>query len=818
MLLGCFLLCLEANGVVATNVDSNANHEGNDHSLQQLVDRSLQMQKDDDFVPQDDDDEDDGYAGDDGDDGADDNVDDDYADDDDDDDDYEDADDDDDDDYEDDDDDDEGNNLATDDHDDVDDYAGDDYEDDNDYDDDNDDDDDDDDEDEDEDEDEDDEDEDDYWNDDDDKEDDFWDDDEEDSKVAPDLTPDDVPEDYGQNMGSDQQTEIPTALDDKFIALQTGPDVGPTYAGGMVYDPTSNSIFVTGATYGSFSNLGFQPFSKSACLFGVVGLPHLVWKQRETYGTEEAPEACNAVALKPAMGDFSTLYSGALVVGSTEEGGFMTDLGAHRPAEQYGMVMDISLKNRKYQFIGGAVLRENKINFPVAIETDEDYQKAFVATISAPQSKVSPDLGKVKKRKYPNLTNGGIKEYASTFSMDVVAYDFLKSGDHPSYEQHTLQHKWSRAITDSDGEPFTVTNMITPENEEVLLIVGNSRRRTTGGDVDGFIGKFSPSDGYNQGGTYFGSSMGKDDWIMNVCEDSNNGDYFYIVGATKGSVDITVARSDSSAHAFVAKIDLKHLTQVWVRQLAVKPRAGTSGNAIALGCDVIPGDELMYIAGNVENGATIDFPGTTARGQDDIFVAQIYTSDGSLRWIEQIGSNGNDRLAHSGGIAVNANKNAVVYGDTTGDFFRSREKTEDAQSSDLFVIVLNGSDGSHQAPLVGPPRLSSAITSNGGKIFGTVVLVLAVVGMLAFFCRHRKRTRKEGESLRRMCVLFFYYSYPSSKIHTMICLSFIIILQSDQWRRFPSLRQQVQAMAYLRMIRPKLPAQRLMIGSHSLMD
>jgi hypothetical protein len=52
---------------------------------------------------------------------------------------------------------------------------------------------------------------------------------------------------------------------------------------------------------------------------------------------------------------------------------------------------------------------------------------------------------------------------------------------------------------------------------------------------------------------------------------------------------------------------------------------------------VIPGDELMYVTGTVENGATIDFPGTSSAGQEDIFIAQIYSKDGTLWWIEQVG-------------------------------------------------------------------------------------------------------------------------------------------------------------------------------------
>jgi hypothetical protein len=197
-----------------------------------------------------------------------------------------------------------------------------------------------------------------------------------------------------------------------------------------------------------------------------------------------------------------------------------------------------------------------------------------------------------------------------------------------------------------------------------------------GDQMEGVMAKLKKSDGsFTQGGTdgrsvaYFGSIIGKDDWIMNACADPNNRHLFYIVGATKGNINQSVAIQDTSTHAFVAKIDLKTLTPSWSTQYPVMHHSSSNKAAAtsAFGCDVIPGNELMYVAGTVKNGATIDFPGTSSAGQDDICIAQ----DGTLQWIEQVGSNGNNHVAYSGGVATDANKNAVVYEDTTGDFFRS---------------------------------------------------------------------------------------------------------------------------------------------------
>ena len=76
----------------------------------------------------------------------------------------------------------------------------------------------------------------------------------------------------------------------------------------------------------------------------------------------------------------------------------------------------------------------------------------------------------------------------------------------------------------------------------------------------------------------------------------------------------------------------------------------------------------MYVAGVVENGARIDNEANpqTSGGRDDIFVTLMETEAGSAKWVKQVGSNGDDRLACGGGVVTNANGNAVVYGDTTG--------------------------------------------------------------------------------------------------------------------------------------------------------
>jgi hypothetical protein len=59
----------------------------------------------------------------------------------------------------------------------------------------------------------------------------------------------------GEGVGSDTSKEVSSTsqsqfvLPDSAIATQTGPDFGPSYAGGMIYDAFTNALYVTGSTY-----------------------------------------------------------------------------------------------------------------------------------------------------------------------------------------------------------------------------------------------------------------------------------------------------------------------------------------------------------------------------------------------------------------------------------------------------------------------------------------------------------------------------------------------------------------------------------------
>jgi hypothetical protein len=236
---------------------------------------------------------------------------------------------------------------------------------------------------------------------------------------------------------------------------------------------------------------------------------------------------------------------------------------------------------------------------------------------------------------------------------------------------------------------------------------------------------------------HFDAANDREDWIMNLCslpiEDPNS---FYVLGATRNLVD------DGNVHAFVSKIDLETLDRVWTTLFYVKPPKGTDlGGASAFGCSIVPKQGLVYVAGVVREGATIayDVKQPRSAGSDDLFVAQLETKDGSIRWLKQLGTSGRENLARTGGVLADMAGDAIVFGDTTGEFYRDRSASAEdpsvASSSDVFVVTLSKEDGSFSQTVE-----TTRLERNIGIVAG-VLIVLALA--IYCYCRRRRLARKK---------------------------------------------------------------------------
>jgi hypothetical protein len=66
-------------------------------------------------------------------------------------------------------------------------------------------------------------------------------------------------------------------------------------------------------------------------------------------------------------------------------------------------------------------------------------------------------------------------------------------------------------------------------------------------------------------------------------------------------------------------------------------------------------------------------------------------------------------LAPGGGLAVDGQGNAILYGTTDGAMFRNKAAT--STSSDIFVLTMKQSDGSHAAPMSNSSTTDTATTT-----------------------------------------------------------------------------------------------------------
>ena len=565
------------------------------------------------------------------------------------------------------------------------------------------------------------------------------------------------PQTNGEGVGDDTAHEsgtTPPASDggsllDNIVASQSGPDIGPTYAGGMVYDPYSDAIYVTGATYGSFADPGSSQSSTSQCFFGIALLPKLEWKERSVFGTQNAPEACSAIALTNYLGNTEVI-----IVGSTEPGGLLTGLSTNTGGvQQYGMVLDLSNQGAgPYELLGGAVMDNTQVQFPIQVLAENEY--VYMVSMASSDSAVVADYEK-STREYPNFTTGGIIKYGSQYSILVERHSITRSIQMNSdVMETTLSLDWRKPFETADQASVYVSGMTTIDSGEGLVVVG-STKSTSGDDMDGIMAKVKTADGGFDAESsearpvaYFASVSGQNDWIMGVCSDPDDTNAFYIVGATEGNLDSSVNKADNSVREpVVAKIQTDSLSIVWSKQFGL-----VQGSATALGCAVVPGTGMIYVGGNLDTGAVIMNPSEPQQGLggDDIFVANLETSSGNTVWLKQVGSDGHDRLANGGGIAADQYGNAVVYGDTTGELYRSRDGDRDGSFNDIFLAVYNQADGQHVPPLssgawVAPPSSSSMYSTPKYLAFAIAVLIL-LAGSIFCFCYSRQRQKKRLEA------------------------------------------------------------------------
>jgi len=283
-------------------------------------------------------------------------------------------------------------------------------------------------------------------------------------------------------------------------------------------------------------------------------------------------------------------------------------------------------------------------------------------------------------------------------------------------------------------------------------------------DHDGFaaikvLSSGRPNGVWDKNGTIKFSSIERspalDDYVHAICsspfDSEGNTDAYYVVGSTYGTMPAgseqdqittnilsgnTDANTDgnkiSRISSWVSKVSATKdvATVLWTTQLyATKDNLTFEGGKTeAIGCHVLDQDKTkMYVGGNVYNGGVMDSSENNAGG-DDVWIAQLNTGDGSLRWIRQIGSSGDERLARVNSIESDLNGNAIIYGETTGELYRTRKsgeplKTDDGTSTDIFIATLDLTTGSSESTIESDRNSSG----NSGVVVGSIVAVVLVL-------------------------------------------------------------------------------------------
>ena len=472
-------------------------------------------------------------------------------------------------------------------------------------------------------------------------------------------------------------------------------NMGPSYAGGMIYDFARDAVLLSGQTYPT------NNIHQSHCMLLEIPMTTLkVTRQKvlETY-----------TSCSPILQLKDEIHVGGIQDKGNEE----------KSNPLHGIVSSFHWDMQHPDWIpfikASKLFNDYPVTAPMAMAVDyngeqQQHPSIFMVSMVSEDHNLSPahlENQNINENGFPNFTTGGHLKYGSSYSISLKR---IYMNDNKEQDQKLSSESILTIHPKDDYGVLFVSGMELIENSLILVgsSMGNVEVLGTGSrnHMDGFLVKVDKSTTTTSSSSSSSStasallskrlapSSNGNNWIMNLCSSQDN--QIYVVGGT--------ATSDGggySVHAFVAKMDIDSLESVWIQELKVK----VGGSASAFGCSVVPTNHgpSMYVAGVVKNGSIMDYQGAKSFGSDDLFVALVDTSNGNVRWLRQLGSSGHESLARNGGIMVDMDGNAILFGDTTGELYRARSAEDEKESfskqqrlqSDVFVVTLNKSDGSY---------------------------------------------------------------------------------------------------------------------------
>jgi hypothetical protein len=537
--------------------------------------------------------------------------------------------------------------------------------------------------------------------------------------------------------------------------FQSGPSKGPFYSGGMTLVRNQNRAFLTGSHYNTViephdmtKNDQFQGTeldTASSCYLAKVDFDEVTNDNDNTYhsltdwvsyGNEGKIETCSAVT--------ATKNSDVYVVGSVAEGGLFSD--------GYPMQGLLSILDQEtLGFVDATLIKSAEdpsthMIYPLDLIHDTGRAFVYIAALTSTDATKNEITG---NKDHPNWQEQ--HQLGSSFDVTVIKIHTPK-GSKPS----ALWVKHFPLDVEPDGTtpPVFVAGLALQRDTndiQHLLISGSTRGSgeafgkvaANTVDEDGFVMQLALKDGSfiqkdrHQGKVYDYESdlregTSSDDFIRGMCNnrgrsghnDELMSDFFYIVGGTKGDMttdDQGIQNNDNDAGfqfgaeveeeyatswdrsgslmPFLRQVGIDDLKPTWTTQWAAMP-SKTNGkalptNAFAMDCYVDDDDKAIFVVGSVMKDAKMAQGNVEmfTQGGDDIWVAKVDEATGNVFWLTQLGSQGDEKLARHGSIAVNFKGDVVIYGDTNGSLYRPRSPDEDPSTTDMFIMTLDAKTG-----------------------------------------------------------------------------------------------------------------------------
>jgi len=535
---------------------------------------------------------------------------------------------------------------------------------------------------------------------------------------------------------------VPVSLATEVVfGLQLNDDAADSYGSSMTYDAKTHRLYVTGSTYSGYfktndnsRNEDYKSSNTSDCFFGVLQLPTQVfmtpqWIRRVQVGMSDVAEACSSLYVSQDDGEIYLLghsvRSASVMSPLTIYSNLMgEDSIVHPTATTAGLIMNL---DRGANLVGGMVMEANAVQYPVAVDSDADSDRLFVASIKSNNGRINPSFAVMNARDnnkniHSDMSTAGYlpPEFGSNFTVILKSLKRRRNNQAPGFDKsnlrETLEAQWSREFGLDMPTSLQVSSLMYV-SEEILLVAGSTQVNDAAamgraGEWDGFILAIDPATGDQMGSQRIRSLPQGDDHVLGLCRSDGSGDdNMYLVGITEGSIDnygnrdlnaTSSGRFEKGAYrAFILKMNARTMALQWISYVGATIDVGIlrPPQVHGIACAVTADGKDVYLAGTVKDGAVLQSGLQDAynediigHGGDDIFVAQYSTLGGKLNWAKQMGTSSDDSLGQGNSIATNANGDAIVLGNTRGSLMRKKMATT---TNDMFVLSLARKRGRH---------------------------------------------------------------------------------------------------------------------------